>query len=832
MKSLHPIFVSLVCLYPLIPNYSQADDAPPSGKRTRVLPGLQANGSTLLPNQWSLRPAGKQIDLGDFPVNLALHPKGRWLAALHAGFGPHEIVIVDVKSEKIISRSILEQTFYGLCFSPDGGRLFASGGEMEVVHAFDFADGYLSKHREIAIVPVKEKFLPTGLAYHNDTDTLYVAGSMGDAIGVCRLTQSADREFIKFDPGSYPYGCLLDQANNKLLVSLWGKEAVSVIDLKNHKIDATWATDSHPTEMALAPDGKRLFVACANSTRVVVLDTASGKMIESISAALYPNGPSGNTPNSLCLDSDGKVLFVANADANNVAVFNISDPGKTTPLGFIPVGWYPTSVRFDASTKRLYVANGKGLTSRPNPQGPNPNLGPNQSTRDYIAAIFQGTLSIIDLPTPKQMASYSQDAYTCCPMRNESTSHVGLSKGPIPQKIGDPSPIKHVVYIIKENRTYDQVFGDVKAGNGDPHLCLFPESVTPNHHKLAREYVLLDNFFVDGEVSADGHEWSMGAYATDFVEKTWPLNYRPGLEKVPYPSEGGHDRIARPSGGYIWDRCAEAGLTYRSYGEWIYKGKTLKDPGKALVKALEGHFDPWFRGFDLDYSDQKRADRFLKDLARFEKEGAMPQFIVMRLPNDHTSGTKPGKPTPTAYVADNDLALGRVVEGISKSSFWKDTAIFVVEDDAQDGADHVDAHRSVALVISPYIKRRTVDSTMYSTTSMLRTMELILGLKPMSQFDSAARPMVASFQDQPDTRPYSSVIPAVDMQEKNKSTSWGAKTSATFDWTHEDRADPAQLNEIIWRSVKGERCAMPPPVRAAFFIPRPAADRDDDDDDD
>jgi hypothetical protein len=399
----------------------------------------------------------------------------------------------------------------------------------------------------------------------------------------------------------------------------------------------------------------------------------------------------------------------------------------------------------------------------------------------------------------------------------------------IPAKVGDPSPIKHVLYIIKENRTYDQVFGDLKEGNGDRDLCLFPEAITPNHHRLARDFVLLDNFYCDGEVSADGHEWSMGAYATDFVEKVWPLVYRGSPhKKLTYPGEGNVDGIARPAGGYIWDRCAEAGLSYRSYGEWIENGKTPADPGKARVKALEGHFDPAFRGFDLDYPDQKRADRFIEELARFEKDGEMPQFIVLRLPNDHTIGTRVGKPTPTAMVADNDLALGRVVEAVSMSKFWKDTAIFVLEDDAQNGSDHVDAHRTVALVISPYSKRGHVDSHLYSTSSMLRTMELILGLKPMSQFDAAARPLYDSFQAKPDLHSYQHVVPDADLQATNLANAWGAKLSEQFDLTKEDAADDLLFNEVIWRSIKGPDSTMPAPVRAAFVFPHLKRDKDDD----
>jgi hypothetical protein len=429
------------------------------------------------------------------------------------------------------------------------------------------------------------------------------------------------------------------------------------------------------------------------------------------------------------------------------------------------------------------------------------------------------------------MGTYSKDAYACSPLRaDQGVTAPRPRDNPIPAKAGDPSPIKYCIYVIKENRTYDQVYGDVKEGNGEPSLCLFPEKVTPNHHKLAREFVLLDNFYCDGEVSADGHEWSMGAYATDFVEKVWPLVYRPGdKKKIGYPAEGSYE-IATPAGGYVWDRCADAKVSYRSYGEWVENAKKVGDPGKARAKALEDHFDPLFRGFDLDYPDQKRADRFIEELKGFEEKGEMPRLVILRLPNDHTAGTKVGSPTPTAYVADNDLALGRVVEAVSKSKFWKETAIFVVEDDAQNGPDHVDAHRTVALVVSPWTKRKHVDSTMYSTSSMLRTMELILGLKPMSQFDAAARPMYNSFAAKPDEAPYAHVVPKVDLEEKNTRRAFGAKLSEKFDFTKEDQADDLLFNEVIWRSVKGADSAMPPPVRAAFVFPHLKKDKDKDDD--
>jgi YVTN family beta-propeller protein len=829
------LLLALCAALTLGPGWAEEPPAPttPPAAPPRLLPGVQPSGAILLPNQWSLRPAGKQLPLGDFPVNLALHPSGQWLAVLHAGFGTHEVVIVDLNRnrQKITSRVTLDQTFYGLAWSPDGRKLFASGGEFEVVHSFTFGRGLLSQHEEWPVAKLSDTFIPGGLALDPKGRTLCVAGTWGDAVCLLPLDNPDNRLTITLPKESHPYTCLVEPKGKRLFVSLWNQKGVAFIDLDSHKVADTWPTENHPTEMVLSPDGRTLYVACANSTKVSVLDADTGKGLETIACSLYPAAPTGNTPNSLCLTPDGSLLFVANADANNLAVINVSERGQAKPQGFIPVGWYPTSVRYNPADKKLYVANGKGTTPLANPQGPNPNLSEKHPTvRAYIATLFHGTLSTLDMPTPERIAEYSKQAIDCSPLRHDLGVTGPVPEGsPIPRKPGESSPIKHCIYIIKENRTYDQVFGDMKEGNGDPGLCLFPEKVTPNHHKLVREFVLLDNFYCDGEVSADGHEWSMGAYATDFVEKTWPLVYRGSpLKKLTYPAEGNFE-IARPAGGYFWDRCAEAKVSYRSYGEFVRNGKTEKDPATTKVKALEGHFDPQFRGFDLDYPDQKRADRFLEELQRFEREGEMPRLIILRLPNDHTSGTKEGKPTPTAAVADNDLALGRVVEAVSKSKFWKETAIFSIEDDAQNGPDHVDAHRTVALVISPYTKRGHVDSTLYSTSSMLRTMELILGLQPMSQFDAAARPMVHSFRAKADARPYEHVVPQADLKEKNTKDAWGAKLSEGFDLTKEDAADDLLLGEVIWRSVKGADSPMPPPVRAAFVFPHGKKERDDDD---
>jgi DNA-binding beta-propeller fold protein YncE len=800
-----------------------------AGKEKVVWPGMTRTGAIVLPNGWSLKPAGRQVRLGDLPVQIAVHPSEPVLAILHAGYGEHEVVTANATSGKIIGRVSLPASFSGLIWSHDGKRLFAGGGFDDKIYRFECAEGLLSAKAVFSYPDggaggARSQRVPAGLALAKDGKTLYVANAFGHSLARFDAESGAFRDELALEADSYPYGLALDEGHKRLYVSLWSKAKVAVVDLETFKQHGQLASEEHPNEMLLAHGGKFLFVANANRNTVTVIDTEAGKSIETIGTAIDPKAPPGSTPNSIALSPDESLLFVANANTNDLAVVNVKDPGGSAPLGFIPTGWYPTSVRLSRDGKSIYVSNGKGASSRANRDGPRPGFatGPNP-TQEYIGGLFQGTLSLIAMPAPRQMTTYSQTVYECSPInRGDPTAVTGAAPAPgnpIPAKVGEASPIRYVVYVIKENRTYDQVFGDMKQGNGDPNLCLFPEAITPNHHALVSEFVLLDNFYVESEVSADGHEWTMGAYASDFVERLWPLGYR-GDRRVPYPAEGAHDEAARPAGGYLWDKAAAKGISYRSYGEWVANGRTAADPGKASVKALEGHFDPMFRSFDMDYPDVKRTERFLEELAQFEKAGEMPRLSIVRLPNDHTSGTSPGKWTVTACMGDNDLALGRLVEGLSKSRFWKQMAIFVVEDDAQNGADHVDAHRTVALAISPYIKKHSVDSTLYSTSSMLRTMELILGLEPMSQFDAAARPMFKSFDSHPDFSPFNHRPVRVDMNARNTRSSPLAAVSERLNLEVEDRADDLLFNEIIWKAVKGKDAIMPPPVRAAFVMPR------------
>lgn len=830
------------------------------------LPGPKPDGSVLLPNEWSLHPVGQQIPLGDFPINLAVHPRGRYAAVLHGGFSAHEIRVFDLKSATLVARSEIPASFYGLEFSRDGRQLFCSGASAEVVYAFEFAQGQLTNRRPIKLHDAKLRAVPAGLAVDAKAKRLFVANVWGDRVTRVDLaaepkvsdillgtntsplalapvtaspnfedamaTKREEASFYLTTPGdTFPYTCRLDEKRERLYVSLWAQAAVAVIDLKSSQIIARWPVQEHPCEMALTRSGKILFVANASRNTVSVLDTRSGKTLETLWAALYPHVPPGSTPNSLALSPDERTLFVANADNNTVAVFDVSKPGKSRSLGFIPVGWYPTSVRVTPDGKNLLVANGKGLSSKPNPLGPQMDGGSSKDPKvEYIGRLFSGSLSVIEIPSRKrferQLAGYTAEAKRCSPLNPDASVTARPDPGnPIPATPGGGSPIKYCIYIVKENRTYDQVFGDLPQGNGDPSLCIFPERITPNQHRLARDFVLLDNFYANAEVSADGHEWSMAAYSSDFVEKMWPLTYGHNeMKKFPFPAEGFFP-VAAPAGGYIWDRAKAAGVTYRSYGEFVTQPATNL-PAAGRTPGLKGHVDEWYHGFDMAHSDLIRADRFISEVKRFEREGEMPRLQIVRLPNDHTHGTTPGWPTPIAYIGENDLALGRIVDAVSHSKFWPQTAIFVIEDDAQNGPDHVDAHRTIAFVVSPYTKRGSVDSTMYSTSSMLRTMELILGLQPMSQFDAAATPMFKSFQATPDLRPFD-VLPAnVDLNERNPAHAWGGEIKMNF--AKEDAVDDLLLNEVIWRSVRGADNPMPAPVRAAFLMNIQKFEKDED----
>ncbi len=799
-KIIHAIILSGIILMPGV-FFSSCK----KNDRTR-LPGTLNDGSVLLPNHYRLTPAGKQIPVGDLPLNMAVSPDGKFLAVTNNGYSEQFVSIIDIEKQQQIQTLPVQASFFGLDFSDDGRMLFVSGGGKNLIYIFTLENDRFVKSDSININPGSQaEWFVTGLASAQNGKILYAATKTAKKLLKIFVARKKVVRSLDFD--HFLYDVKLSDVREKAYVSIWGGKSVAVVNTRDMTLIKTIPAGDHPNKMVLSGDG-RLFVANANTDDITVINTLTDEVTETVSLLPYAGAPYGTTPNGLAVSPDENTLYVANAGNNDVAVIDITTPGRSVVKGLIPAGWYPTAVALTHDGKTLFIANGKGLRSKPNPQGPQP-VRKKTSQTQYIGRLLWGTVSVLAVPARKQLAAYTKQVKKNNDWKKMEKNGKPDSKThaiPLP---GGSSPIKHVIYIIKENRTYDQVLGDMPRGNGDSSLVLFGREITPNHHKLAEEFVLFDNFYVDAEVSADGHEWSTAAVASDFVEKTWPATYS-GRGRG-YPSEGNYP-IASPTTGYIWDRAAEKGISYRSYAEFIHIGRdsTGREVYKTSMKALRGHYDTLYRPWDLNYPDTLRVAEFIRELHEYEKTGDWPALMIMRLPNDHTYGTSEGKHAPRSMVAENDLALGMVVDAVSHSRFWKETAIFVLEDDAQNGPDHVDAHRSFLLVASPYARREWVDHNMYSTVSVLRTIELILGLDPMSQFDAASFPLTTAFTDEPDTTPYNYLRNSWPTDRINGEDAYGSKVSALMDWDEEDETPEQPLNKILWKSIKGKDSPMPP----------------------
>ena len=777
-------------------------------------PGKQSgNPSVMLPSGWSLTPAGWSLPLGDLPLNIAVSPNKKYLAVTNNGQGKHSLQLIDAKKGKLLQSFEIPIAWLGLAFSDDSKMLYVSGGNSNAILRYTVKDKKLALCDTITLgKPWPVRISPAGLCLDDQRGLLYVVTKENNSLYVIDTRTKAvlHRDSI----GKELYTCALSPDRKQLYISHWGGNELIVWDTENRKIKTRIAIGDNPNELIVNKKGTLAYVACADDNSVSVVDLAKNKVVETLVTSLYPDAPTGSTSNSVALSADEKTLYVANADNNCLAVFDVSEAKDSRPLGFIPTGWYPTSVRVVGG--KIFVANGKGFSSFPNPNGPNP-LGKKHKVDyqkgteedQYIGGLMKGTMSIIEKPNEKVLTEYSRQVYRNSPYTKEREKLAeGEPGNPIPQRVGDPSPIKYVFYIIKENRTYDQVLGDMPEGNGDTSLCLFPEKITPNHHALARDFVLLDNFYVSAEVSADGHSWSTAAYANDFNEKTWVTSY--GDRGGDYVFEG-QNRTAWPKGGFIWDYCKRAGVSYRTYGEFA-------DDFKANIPSLEGHFCPYFTSWDTRVKDTTRVSQWKHEFDSLVTVNALPRLSTLRLINDHTEGLRKGANTPFAQVADNDLAFGLFIEHLSKSPVWKESAVFVLEDDAQDGADHVDAHRSIAYIVSPYTKRKFVDHTLYSTNSMLRTMELILGLPPMSQHDAGSTPMWRCFTKKADLTPYKSLIPSINLDDRNASVDSDLqRRSEAFDLSGEDRVPEREFNEVLWKIIKGENSEMPAPRKGAFL---------------
>ncbi len=801
-------------------------------------------GGFLLPNGWTISPAGSQVALTDLPLNIMPMADGKQALVASDGFNDHELCLVDLDEKAVVAKQAVRQSWFGLAHDPATDRLWWAGGGNGMIH------NYTLKGRELTrtgaadpdssamtkadrVAAAKRKTFKGGLTFDPATKILYSLDVDAGTIAAIDTTGQAAERTASI--GGRPYDLAVSRNGSRLYVSDWAGSVVLALDPTDLHVVARIGVGEHPNQIARHPKDDRLFVACASSNTVAVIDTARGTVIETISTSLFPRAPEGSTPDALAVSPDGDTLYVANADNNCVAVVDIDEPAKSGIKGFIPTGWYPTSLAVTPDGKSLLVGVGKGNQTKANPPDPDYQKKvddflaktkidlPKDQIADlrrfpYIGTTLSGALSIVPIPDEKQLAAYTERVYKNCPYSDKLlTNSPYEGKTAIPTRVGDPSPIKHVIYVIKENRTYDQVFGDIEKGNGDPNLVMFGREITPNHHKLAEEFVLLDNLYCNGQVSRDGHPWSTMAYNTDYIARDWMLTYsrRAGIDD---DDEGD---LAKAPSGYIWDACARAGVSYRSYGEY---GKRVSEPDgsvriEAAVPGLVGHMATDFgipKVAGRRVRDTDNVDVFLRDFRVFEKDNTLPSFVVMSLGEDHTSGTLPGAITPQACVASNDLALGRLVDAVTKSKYWKETAIFVIEDDAQNGPDHVDAHRTVGLVISPYTKRKHLDSTQYQTVSMIRTMELILGLPPLSQFDAAARPMFESFTAAADLTPYDHLPARVDLDVKNTTLAYGAERSSKMDFSEYDRVDDFELNEILWHAIKGPDAPQPAAVRRAI----------------
>jgi YVTN family beta-propeller protein len=783
------------------------------------LPG----GGFLLNSGWRLEPAGKQIPLDTLPMSTVLTPDGKYLLVLNCGYRPPSISVIDLATGAVKGNTPVPDTWLGMTITAKGDRVYTSGGQRASIFEFTLADGVLTRSREFPVAPGPTKTAHDfigDVVLAPDGHLLYAADLYNNAVVVVNPQSGIVIQRIK--TGRRPYRILFHPSGKYFFVSHWADGTVGQYETSSgstmgsaarigaHPTDLLWLEGPPPSGEGLSPYAARLFVAAANTNNVYAVGVSpAGELtvLESINVSMTPRQPLGMTPSGLALSADKKRLFVACSDANAVAVADISSE-RSHVEGFIPVGWYPTAVRALPSGA-LIAINGKGDRSYPNPDGPSPIVGDSPvhkglAAEKYVARMQTGTASWIDPFTPGQLAAWTKTALANTPYRDSKLDE----QSPLPR-------IQHVLYIVKENRTYDQVLGDIKEGNGDPNLTLFGEQATPNLHKIAREFVVLDNFYVNADVSADGHNWSTAAIAPDYVNKLWPSNYAKRRATYDFDEQ---DAAALPPAGYLWTNANAAGLSIRNFG-YMAENKKGAQPGEEQITKINDpilakHTNRFYRSFDLDYPDIERANVFLKELADYERTGAMPNLMVMRLGNDHTEGTNAGKLSPLSFAADNDQAVGMIVEAISKSKFWTSTAIFIVEDDAQNGPDHVDSHRSPAYVISAYIKRHTVDSSMYNTTSMLRTMEFLLGLKPMTHYDAGARPIVAPFQQTADATPFTLEKPRISLTDHNPSNAPGAKESGKMDFAEADDIDEDKLNDILWRAIRKD--APPPPTRSFF----------------
>jgi DNA-binding beta-propeller fold protein YncE len=756
---------------------------------------------TCLPTGLCLDPAGRSFAASNMPLAMILSPEGDRLVLSLNGWRQQGLQVIDRQSGTILQTISQPGAFYGLAFSKNGDTLYASGGNEDVIYRYAWRDKRATLIDNIVLAPKEPKKdgtrFPAGIALSNDGTKLFVAENLADSLAVVDLDSKRIVQRLKTEP--YPYDVVIAPAGD-VYVSAWGGNTVSwFIPNKNGSLEERGriAVGRHPSALLLNRTGSRLFVTSASTNSIAVVNTKNGRVLAKLLDP-PPSGPNqGSTPNGLALSSDGSRLYVAEADNNAVAVFNLSVQaadvknarGLNRLSGRIPVEWYPTALLMTQET--LFVLNSKGKGTRPNPAFPTPNIDLPDESADYTLGQLNGTITV--LPSNLKPIDLRQFTKRVARANNWNRQITSVTRYP---------PFKHVIYIIKENRTYDQVLSDLPQGDGDPSLLFFPRAISPNHHALAERFGLFDRFFCNAEVSSQGHVWSTAAYVTDYGEKTIPSVY-----SFRRNSDERGD-VDEPASGYLWNAAIKKGLTLRNYGEFgeAVPAKNATDPVRyrALKSALDPYTSPDYPAYDMKILDQVRADVWLREFQQFVAKGNLPTLEIMHLPGDHTSGGRPGRPTPKAHMADNDLALGRIVEAVSNSPYWKDTVFFVLEDDAQDGPDHVDSHRSVLLVISAY-NRGGLIHRFVNTTDVLATIEEILGLDKLSQFDFYGRPLREIFKQQPDLRPYVALKSDHPLNELNSAKSATAQASLELNLDRVDAADEDSFNRILWSLLKGEQ---------------------------
>lgn len=800
-----------------------------------------------------ISPLGTHTEVGSYPVNQLMTPDGRFTIVTTCGFREF-LSVISTSDGKLASQIEFNGKtgqggsglYYGLALAPDGKTLYVSYGSKDQIGVWALnSDGTLVKKGEPITIPKPQgAFMPSspaGLAVTSDGSRLVVVNNQtthtSDYKGsVSVIDLMTGSEAARIPTAGFPYALALltkgPMANQIAYVGSERDGLVEIVDLANKTVKGQIKTGAAPSALLLTQDQKTLFVANTGSDTVSAVDLATRKVRFDI--LLRPSdmrGLPGCQPLGMALSADEKTLFVTLSDMNAVAVVDLPDQELE---GYLPTGWLPTSVVY--SKGNLLVTEAKGTRTQ------NPNAKAVGDRGQYIQNIIPGTLSRFAVPPKNELRKHTLKVV----QNNRITPKLDQNK-----LAGFNNPgIKYVIYIVKENRTYDNVLGDLPQGNGDPKLTLFPRAVTPNQHALAERFVLLDNFHVCAEVSQDGWVWSTAGMVNAYASRNTPYNYS-GRGRN-YDTEGmnngipvdliGIPDVTTPPGGYIWDQCAKWGVSFRDYGFFtdvidpldkrhaVIASKIVNGPTK---RALLGKTNTNFSCYDLMYPDSeagmkygwkfpkqieavgdfKSPSRFTewkREFDGFVKAGKMPQFQMVRFCTNHTRGTANNAPTPQAMVADNDYAVGQLVEAVSKTKFWKNTVICVIEDDAQNGYDHVDAHRSTAFVISPWIKKGTIDSRFYNTDSMLRTMELLLGMPPMSQFDAVASPINVFAGDGSNIEPFKAILPAKEIVcSLNQRQAYRQKDSDKIPIFVEESAIDEELNDILWGAIKGKNSPRP-----------------------